>query len=222
MPKRYHDKRVCLLDFDGTLVDSMGAFADIAADVMHAHYGLPFAEARRRYLETSGIPFFQQLDLIFPEGRDNVLLADEFETRKLTGFFDEPYFDGAIEALEWLRGRGIVTAVSSNNFQQNVDEFVARNPAPLDHVLGFREGFAKGRKHFEYVMQAEGVAADAIVFVGDSLKDGDRALESGVSFVGLTGTFAREEFLGRFPSIDVVDSLLELREIILGGSELAF
>ncbi len=211
------DKRVCLLDFDGTLVDSMGAFADIAADVMQAHYGLPFAEARQRYLETSGIPFFQQLDLIFPEGQQNSVLAEEFEVRKLAGFFEEPYFEGAIETLEFLRSRGVVTAISSNNFQHNVDEFMVRNPAPFDHVLGFREGFAKGRDHFDYVMRAEGVTAEAVVFVGDSIKDGERAQESGVSFVGRTGTFGRADFLSRFPSIVVIDSLVELKELYAAG-----
>jgi phosphoglycolate phosphatase len=209
----YRGKKVCVFDFDGTLVDSMGAFADIAADVMETHYGMHYADARRRYLQTSGIPFFQQLDVIFPEGEKNSTLADEFEQRKLDGFFAEPYFGDVVEALGYLRSKGLKTVVSSNNFQYNVDEFVAQNPAPFDHVLGFKDGFAKGRDHFRHLMEAEGVAAGEIVFVGDSLKDGERALDSGVAFIGRTGTFGRDEFLQQFPSIAVVDSLLELQGI---------
>jgi len=210
----YSKKKVCVFDFDGTLVDSMGAFADIAADVMETHYRMPFDHARRRYLQTSGIPFFQQLDVIFPDGPNNSTLADEFEQRKLDGFFAEPYFPDVIETLEYLRTRQIATVVSSNNFQYNVDEFVAHNPAPFDHVLGFKEGFAKGRDHFCYLMKAESIDSGDIVFVGDSLKDGERALDSGVSFVGRTGTFGRDEFIQQFPSIAVVDSLLELKGIL--------
>lgn len=210
----YHQKQVWVFDFDGTLVDSMGAFAEIAADVLRAGYGLAYDVGRQRYLETSGIPFFQQLEVLFPGGQRNSLLADEFEQRKLDGFFSEPYFDDVVGALESLRAHGITTAVSSNNFQYNVDEFVARNPAPLDHVLGFREGFAKGRDHFRYLMEAEGVTADDIGFVGDSLKDGERALESGVAFIGRTGTFTRDRFLQHFPGLAVVDSLTELAPLI--------
>jgi phosphoglycolate phosphatase-like HAD superfamily hydrolase len=192
----------------------MRAFADLAAAVMEAGNGIAYEVGRRRYLETSGIPFFQQLELLFPGNSGNSMMADEFERRKLDGFFDEPYFDDVIGALTKLRERGIATAVSSNNFQHNVDEYVARNPAPLDHVLGFREGFAKGRDHFQYVMEAEGVSAAEIVFVGDSLKDGERALESGVAFVGRTGTFTRERFAKLFPGIAVVDRLTELERLV--------
>lgn len=206
--------RVCVFDFDGTLVDSMGAFADIAADVMEKHRGLPFAQARSRYLETSGIPFFQQLELIFPGRPGNSVLADEFEQRKLEGFFAETYFPDVLPALDLLKQMGIKTVVSSNNFQDVIDRFVARNPAPFDHVLGFADGFAKGKDHFQFIFKAEDVTPSQLLFVGDSLKDGERAAGSNVSFIGRTGTFTKAQFSQAFPGIAVVDSLTELPPLL--------
>ena len=210
----YADKRVCVFDFDGTLVDSMGAFADIAADVMEKHYGLEFATARRRYLETSGIPFFQQLEVIFPGRSENPKLADEFESRKLEGFFAEQYFSDVHETIDFLHVRGMLAVVSSNNFQYNVDDFMDRRPAAFDHRLGFKDGFAKGKDHFNYIMSKENVTPGQMVFVGDSLKDGERAHGSDVAFIGRTGTFTRAQFLEQFPDIAVINNLIELKEIL--------
>ena len=46
---------VVMFDLDGTLIDTMGDFADIAADEMARAHGYDFAHARRRYLETSDL-----------------------------------------------------------------------------------------------------------------------------------------------------------------------
>ena len=55
--------------------------------------------ARRLYLETSGIPFFQQLEVIFPNDPANAATAEEFERIKLEGYFDEPLFDDAADTV---------------------------------------------------------------------------------------------------------------------------
>jgi phosphoglycolate phosphatase-like HAD superfamily hydrolase len=205
--------KVCIFDFDGTLVDTMGGFADIAADVLLKHYGLPFEKGRSQYLDTSGIPFFQQLEIICPDGDHNQTCAEEFESRKLEGFFDCAPGDATVTGLNLLRGAGFKLVVSSNNFQHNVDEFLDRHPLPLDLALGFdHNGSEKGRPHFDQVQKHFGIGPDEVLFCGDSLKDGERADGCGVRFVGMTGTFTREQFLKRFPGILTVDTILELAE----------
>ena len=75
-------KKVVVFDFDGTVVDSMDSFADIAADVMPRYYSISGEEAKRLYLETSGIPFFQQLEQLFPNNENNDKAAHDFEETK--------------------------------------------------------------------------------------------------------------------------------------------
>jgi phosphoglycolate phosphatase-like HAD superfamily hydrolase len=205
--------KVCVFDFDGTLVDTMGGFADIAADLLQKHYGLPFEKGRSQYLDTSGIPFFQQLEIICPDGDHNRVCAEEFESRKLDGFFECAPCDATLAGLNLLRGAGFKLVVSSNNFQHNVDEFLDRHSLPLDLALGFdHNGSEKGRPHFEKVQKQFGVEPDEVLFCGDSLKDGERAGDCGVRFVGMTGTFTREQFQKRFPGILIVGTILELAE----------
>lgn len=203
-----------VFDFDGTIVDSMSAFADIAAQVMPRRLPIDAATARQRYLETSGIPFFQQLELLFPNHAANAATAKEFEETKLAGYFDEPLFDDAAETIRHLREHGIRVAVSSNNFQELVDRFVARAGIAFDLVCGFRDGFAKGEEHFAHIEQRFGVDRGRIAFVGDSLKDGERAAASGIAFIGKTGIFTREQFAEHFPGAQVIAHLAELKGIV--------
>lgn len=208
-----HIKAV-VFDFDGTLVDTMGGFADIAANVMAKRFGMDWNLARRRYLETSGLPFRQQLDVIFPDDSRNDAASDEFEATKQEGFFAEHFSDDVNSTLKQLATQGLRVIVSSNNFQELVDRFVAREDIQFSIVLGARENFFKGRDHFVYIMSSLGIESSDLLFVGDSLKDAERAHENGVAFVGRTGTFTKAEFQTSWPGIATIDNLSDLLEIL--------
>ncbi len=207
--------KVIVMDFDGTLVDTMGGFADVAGDVLHRWFGTDPVLARRRYLETSGIPFRQQVEVLHSGDARNDAAAEEFESRKLAGFFAETFPRDAVAAVGALQARGFKVVVSSNNFQELVDEFCARHDGvSFDVVLGAREGFYKGRDHFRVVEERFAVTPGEMLFVGDSLKDGERALACGVAFVGKVGTFTRDEFEARFPGVRTIERLSDLVELL--------
>ena len=206
-------KKVVIFDFDGTIVDSMDAFADIAADVMPRHFPIDPVTAKRRYLETSGLPFFQQLEVIFPKHPANAKAADEFEKKKLENYFEKPVYGDAAHTLKHLREKGIKVAVSSNNFQELVDKFVGQTGIVFDMVLGFKPDFAKGKDHFEHILRETGLKAEEMIFVGDSIKDGERARDFGIDFIGKEGIFSRNEFKRHFPDAKVISTLAELKKL---------
>ena len=211
--------RVVLFDLDGTLVDTMGGFADLAADVMVARHGLEWGYARARYLETSGLPFVKQLELICPGHAANAAASDEFEARKLvvceSTMMDEP----TVAGLEALRAMGLKLVVSSNTGQPVVDEFAAREPFKFDLVLGFDpvQGLGKGRPHVARARAAFGTTPDELLFVGDSLKDADLADECGVAFIGRLGTFSADDFLRRDSSAVCVSHVAQLVDRLATG-----
>lgn len=208
--------RVVMFDLDGTLVDTMGNFADLAAEVMAARHGLDWTHARARYLETSGLPFVKQLEIIAPGHPANAAASDEFEARKLAvceaTMMDAP----TVAGLEALRALGLKLVVSSNTGQSVVDDFAAREPFQFDLVLGFdpARGLAKGRPHVARALVAFAVTADQLLFVGDSLKDADLADECGVAFIGRTGTFREKDFLGRDPRARCIADVGHLAALI--------
>lgn len=208
--------RAVLFDLDGTLIDTMQVFADVAADVMVKHHADDFARARAAYLTTSGIPFFQQLEVIHPGDARNAAAAAEFEDRKIAATDDVGASDMTLASLVQLRRLGIATAVSSNNFQDQVDKFIARCPVTLDLALGFGNGLAKGDGHFTRACEVFNCTRDDLVFVGDSIADAELARRGNVRFVARLGTFDARAFADVVPEAPAVDELSELVRLFVG------
>ncbi|MBI2980853.1 MAG: HAD family hydrolase [Deltaproteobacteria bacterium] len=207
-------KKVCVFDFDGTLVDSMDSFTLLAAEVMQAVYQLPLEEGSQAYIRTSGLPFREQLELIFPNDTRNPIACQRFESAKKVNYLEKEFCKDAGETIGYLQSKGIKVVVSSSNYQELVEEFLRRKEIQLDLVLGWRPNFSKGRDHFGRVREVLTVSNESILFVGDSLKDGERARESSVDFIGKTGLFSANDFRDHFPGVWVIDHLSELKSIL--------
>lgn len=208
--------RAVMFDLDGTLIDTMGGFADLAAAVMAKRLGLELTHARRCYMETSGIPFRQQLEVIARGHIENQASSDEFEEQK-RAVCDATVMDAdTIAGLEQLRALGLKLIVSSNGAQHFVDDFARKETLAFDLVLGFdaSHDLAKGAPHVARTRSALGLELGELLFVGDSLKDGELADACGIPFIGRTGTFSREDFLRRDPAGAAVDSIPELAQLL--------
>lgn len=209
-PISMESPRAVLFDLDGTLIDTMGAFADVAADVLVKHHRIERARARRDYLLTSGVPFFRQLEVIAPGHPMNGRAADEFEERKLLATTDVEPTEETVQALAALRDAGIAVAVCSNNFQPQVDSFAERAKTEFALALGFGNGLAKGPTQFDKACEVLDCTRDDLVFVGDSLADAGIALETGIRFVGKLGTFKATDFARVVPDAPVISEITEL------------
>ena len=117
----------------------MDGFADIAGRVIHEfHPEMSFEEARANYMKTSGAPFFQQCEILFPGNPTNAEIVKIFEEEKQDGFFKQKFSDDVKFTINALRKRGDIAGVSSNNFQELIDKFVEREGLVFDVVLGFQ------------------------------------------------------------------------------------
>ncbi len=201
-----------MFDFDGTLVDSMERLTEIAADEITREYDIPRDEVVSFYRESSGLPFSEQVELFFPNGERNSIVVNRFESRKRKELFTYPLYSDAISTVEGLRSRNYRVVVSSSNFQENVEDYFHKCGLEFDLILGFRNGFGKGKPHFDYTIESFAVEKDEVVFVGDSLKDAERALEYGIKFIGKLGMFDVDTFKMKF-GVPVIENLSELLKI---------
>jgi len=208
--------KVLLCDLDGTLIDTMPVLADLATEVMVGMYGIARPLAREMYLATCGLPFIAQLEDIFPGDARNPAASDLFEDSKPARCNSARMPADTQAALVDLQRRGVRIAVSSNNGRANVEAFAASAGFPFDLVMGYGNGLAKGRPHVQMVERAFGVGRGEMLFIGDSLHDGEIALVEGLPFVGLAGTFSKESFLLRFPGQPVVNRFAELLDLFEG------
>jgi phosphoglycolate phosphatase-like HAD superfamily hydrolase len=205
--------KVLLCDLDGTLIDSMPVLADIATEVMGEVYGTPAALAREFYLATCGLPFIRQVESIFPGDGRNQAASDIFEGRKPERCNQIRMDADVARALGDLQRRGVAIVVSSNNGVDNVAAFARSSGFSFDLALGFGGGLAKGRPHIELCEATFGVDRNEMLFVGDSLHDGEIAERDGIPFVGVAGTFSYERFVLRFPEALVVRRFADLTDL---------
>ncbi len=205
-----------MFDLDGTLVDTMGGFADLAAVVMAARHGADPVAARARYLETSGIPFCKQLEVIYPGHAANQAASDEFEARKLAVCEAAMMDADTVRGLRALAASGLKLIVSSNTGQPVVQTFLDREGFPFDLALGFDPaiGLAKGEPHVAQVCARFGLARAQLLFVGDSLKDAELAQAADVPFVGRLGTFTAEDFQRQNPAARTIANVIELPALL--------
>lgn len=206
--------RAMMFDFDGTLVDTMHEYARIASEEMARLYETPVDNARALYLETSGIPFFQQLEVIYGRDPRNARCADRFESRK-AAYLDAVRFDPDVRGvIRRIRSMGLSLAITSNNFQTLLDRFVRDDPDLFDLVLGFCDDYNKGPTQFTRVIDTFGVDRRHMLFAGDSLSDVRKALAFGVDFVAVAGTLRPESFHSLFPFIHVISHLEQLADLL--------
>ncbi len=212
---------VLLCDLDGTLIDTMPVLADLATEVMTGMYGIPRPLAREFYLATCGLPFAEQLQDIFPGDPRNSSASDLFEGRKPARCGSALMPEDTRAALVDLQTRGVRIAVSSNNGRENVEAFARLSGFAFDLVMGHGKGLAKGRPHIELAERTFGVDRREMLFVGDSLHDGEIASLARIPFVGLAGTFAKERFTLRFPGQPVIGRFAEILDLLPASRALA-
>ena len=215
--------KMVIYDMDGTLIDTMGAFADYAAGLIESNYGIEYHKARSLYFDTSGFPFNQQLDQLFPKNSLNLQVSKQFEEWKKSLLKDKNELrDGAPEAIQELLDNGFLVCLSSNNTQENVDYIVKRWKTKINAALGYKDGkFGKGVAHFSWLENKFDIKRSQMLFVGDSLNDYRIARDAGIFFVAITVTFGEEIFKKLDKNILCFSDLNSINKWILSNTNVS-
>ncbi|MCP5463581.1 MAG: HAD family hydrolase [Deltaproteobacteria bacterium] len=213
MNNKFNEVKALVFDLDGTLVDSMRDFSEVAQEVLTDFFGLSPSEARAAYRQTSGLPFRFQVQSIFPDHQNIEEAVQEFETRKVLDYDKAPFFNDVLPVLESL-AQEFVLFVSSNNHQANVEEKISQLPISFKRILGYQPGFLKGKDHFDCIQSEYGFAPSQILFIGDSLHDAKMAKENKINFAAKIGTFERSDFNEHHPDVIALENLSELLTLL--------
>ncbi len=208
---------IVILDFDGTIVNSMPFLTKVAVRLLIDRYGLDKDEARRAYVRTCGLPFVKQLETLMPQDSRNAETVRLFERAKSQHLLEFNLFPDVKPAIEVMRSSGLRVCVSSGNREHLIRRLLKRRGLEVDLVMGYDDGFMKGLAHFEFARRHFKSSFERMVFIGDSWHDAKTAKEAGIGFIARIGLLSREELEELLPGIPIVASLLEA--LVLMGIE---
>lgn len=215
-------KKLIIFDLDGTLINTI---ADLGTCTNYAleKLGYPTHDIESyKFRVGNGINNLFRRSL--PEGAktdENVLRV----RREFIPYYNahntdlsRPY-PGMVELLEALQTEGILLAVASNKYQEATTKIIGELYPSIrfSAVLGQREGInIKPDPQIVFdILQATGVDKAGVLYVGDSGVDMQTGLNAGVETCGVTWGFRPRTELEPFHPQHIVDSVEELRQIIM-------
>ena len=191
-----------IFDLDGTLLDTLG---DLAASVNYAlkAHGMPThsIDNVRRFVG-NGVRLL--MERAVPDGAENPKFEEAFATFRqhyMEHSLDttRPY-DGIMDMLQTLRGRGYHTAVVSNKFYAATQELCCHFFADtIEVAIGEHEAEGIRKKPapdtVNEALRQLGVSREGAVYVGDSDVDIATAKASGMPCISVLWGFRDRQFL---------------------------
>ena len=213
--------RLAIFDLDGTLLDTIGDLA-AACNHMLALRGLG-SHTREEYAQMVGNGILNLVKRALPEELRTPEYAEAARQDFLAYYtanidrYTIPY-EGIREVLHTLQAEEWTIAVASNKFDEGTQKLVATIFPEVEFkaIYGNREGFPlKPDKALLDLIIAEcGATAESTVMIGDSGVDMQTAKNAGVRSVGCTWGFRSREELEKYGADHIIDSPLELLNIL--------
>ena len=188
-------KCILLFDFDGTVIDTMSLYADLAAEIVSKYTDISYDIVRKKYLESAGRPFIDQLGLIGVEDDKREFLYSLFVREKEKILYKASLDNEALKLLRNLRERGYFIALTTNNECELVRK--VRGIKEFHLILCFDgKKHRKGKEHLESLRKILGDnLKHKVFFIGDSLYDMKIYGELGIKTIYTKGIFEEAERL---------------------------
>jgi phosphoglycolate phosphatase-like HAD superfamily hydrolase len=208
-----HQIQVICFDFDGTVADTMPFLSDLAVTIICKYYDVDEIFAKENYVQTTGLPFEQQIQSIFPGNTNNSRVIREFEELKEKNYLHFKPVPHVKEVLSYLKGKGYHVAISSSTLQPLVTEYVKTYQLPCDLALGYRPNFRKGKDHFDWILRTFRMNRENLCYIGDSVNDYRLANMNNIPFIAKIGLFSQDAFYQLEQEMTMVHHIEELRSI---------
>lgn len=163
---------VVLFDLDGTLIDTVGLIVESYRHLGRVRFGREVSP--EEVVPLIGMPLRDQFRRLFPVGElEAEGLVDEFMAYQYTVYRDflRP-FDGVVEVLEVLKGRGVRTGVVTSRRRESAELYTRETGLRgwLDVLVAMEdtERHKPGPEPVWKALELLGAEASSAVMVGDA------------------------------------------------------
>ncbi|MFA5087147.1 MAG: hypothetical protein WC470_02510 [Candidatus Paceibacterota bacterium] len=210
---------VVMWDWDGTQVDTMPVHADLAADCVEKHIGISRELARKLYLETTGIPFDEQIVKMLPIAEPSARrdCADEYRMRKVIEVYGNPVSFPETESTVKVIAENfgdMIQVISSSTEELLIEKWALREN--LAHYFFRIYGYEHGNKNAHIAIVRKMFPEAKIVFISDSA--GDMKVKSDYH-IGVQAGEERENFFTQGADV-VLDGPITAQSIVWALCEL--
>jgi phosphoglycolate phosphatase len=185
--------RLCIFDFDGTLVDSFPWFMRVVNDVANKYRFRPIdprnvdalrGKSAREMIRHLGVAAWK-----LP------LIANDMRRRKSRALAETPLFRGADLMLTELHAGGVTLAIASSDSERNIRTRLGPELAGLIAIYECGASlFGKAAK-FRKVLRRSGYGPDRAISIGDEIRDIEAAREAGVACGAVAWGYTRPDAL---------------------------
>ncbi len=213
--------KLIIFDLDGTLLNTIGDLA-VSCNTVLAMRGLP-QHSYDTYCEYVGNGIMRLVERALPEP-----LRTDYNVQTVRADFVKHYtenidiyttpYEGVVELLDEISARGIKLAVASNKFQAGTEKLVSKFFPNIEFVsvLGQRPDvpLKPDPAIVNEILEQSGIAAEDVLYVGDSGIDIETAKAAGVCSVGVEWGFRQREELVDAEADHIIEKAQELLSII--------
>ncbi len=206
--------KLIIFDFDGTLADSFALFLEAAKVAAERFQFKSIADADLERLRSSsaraiiaevGLPWWK-LPAVVRHTRE--FMRERIEQVQL--------FDGIDVMLRQLKAEGAQVAIVTSNAQANVERVLGNeNLNLIDHFGCGASVFGK-RPKTRSVLRASGVPAEAVLCVGDEMRDAEVAQALRLDFAAVSWGYTNPARLAQLPGVKMCESVGDVLSLAIG------
>lgn len=197
--------QLVIFDFDGTLADSFAVMIEAAQVAAERFKFRPIAEAdldrlrsrsAREIIAEVGLPWWK-LPAVVHHTRE--FMRERIERVQL--------FDGIDVMLRQLKAAGVQVAIVTSNSQENVERVLGEENLRLIDHFGCGASIFGKRPKTRSVLKASGVPAEAVLCVGDEMRDAEVAQALRLDFAAVSWGYTNPAQLAQLPRVKMCESI---------------
>ena len=207
-----------IFDWDGTLFDSVG---QIVRSLQFAaqQFQQPLLDNDAKSVIGLGLPeVMQRLFPQVPELHEQILTC--YGQHYVENSGSDVWFDGVAELLDALKAQGKLLAVATGKSRKGLDRVLAQTQSANKFVATRAASETRSKPDplmLQEILNVTGVPAHRALMVGDTSYDLEMAQNINMPRIGVSYGVHSIDVLERFAPVAIVDSVRELREILLSN-----